>query len=231
MTLDIVVGVTGVGLAWGLAAAQWLRARRSPAGISVLSWAVFCALNLTWVVYALGVGNPYLVANGAGAAALNVALLTRIDPHRGRTLGLVGATAALGAATGVVLGWPVVAVWAFALAVFLRWPQVAELLRAPDVEGVSLTSWVLAAVNNAVWVVVGILEGDAWFSAVSILLGVSSLTVVALILRRRRPGDPRGAGPSDPHRADPGDPRRADPGDSHRLLRSTSPPTQPGDRW
>jgi hypothetical protein len=67
----LVIGLTGVGLSWVLAGAQWWRARRSVAGISVLTWSVFLALNATWAVYGLGVGNPYLVANGVGAALFN----------------------------------------------------------------------------------------------------------------------------------------------------------------
>ncbi len=191
--MEIAAGVTGVALAWGLAAAQWWRARRSPAGISVLSWDTFLAVNLTWVVYALGVANPYLLANGLGAAAFNVALLARIDPRPGRSLSIVGAATAVVAVVGLTVGWPVVAVWGFVLALSLRWPQIAELVRAPDVEGVSLLSWLIATANNAVWIVVGIQRGDAWFTATSVALGVSSVTVVALVTRRRRQAGTRPA--------------------------------------
>lgn len=184
--MEIAAGITGVALAWGLAAAQWWRARRSPAGISVLSWDTFLAVNLTWVVYALGVDNPYLLANGLGAAAFNVALLARIDPHPGRSAAIVGGATAVVAVVGLTVGWPVVAVWGFLMALYLRWPQVVELVRAPDVEGVSLASWLIATANNAVWIVVGIQRGDAWFTATSVALGVSSVTVVALLARRRR---------------------------------------------
>lgn len=183
--MELATGLVAVALAWGLAAAQWWRAQRSAAGISVLSWAVFLNLNVTWAVYAIGVGNPYLVANGIGAALFNAALLARVDPHLVRTFGAV--LVANGAAVGVGLAWgwqPVVA-WCLAMAVFLRWPQVVRLVRDPDVAGVSLLSWVLAAVNNLVWIVVAAQERDGWLVGVNVALAVSSLLLVGLCLWRR----------------------------------------------
>lgn len=189
--MELATGLVAVALAWGLAAAQWRRAQRSSAGISVLSWAVFLNLNVTWALYALGVGNPYLVANGVGAALFNAALLLRVDPQLVRTLAavLVANVAAVG--VGLVWGWEPVVVWCLAMAVFLRWPQVVRLVRDPDVTGVSTMSWVLAAVNNLVWVAVAAQEGDGWLVGVNVVLATTSLLLVALCVWRRSPAGQR----------------------------------------
>lgn len=185
MSASVVTGVTGVVLAWSLAGAQWWRARRMVSGISPLSWAVFLNLNVTWAIYAIGVSNPYLLANGVGAAVLNAALLARLDVQRLRTLALVVVGSGLAAVVGVTVGWQPVVIWCVAMAIFLRWPQVVRLVTDPDVGGVSLTTWVVAAVNNIVWVVVAVQAGDGWLTGVNVVLTVSSLVLVGLCLWRR----------------------------------------------
>lgn len=183
--MEQAVGLVAVALAWGLAAAQWWRARRSVAGISVLSWAVFLNLNVTWAIYALGVDNPYLVANGVGAAVFNAALLVRVDDRLLRTLGVVLAASLTAAGVGLVWGWQPVVVVCLGMAIFLRWPQVVRLVRDPDVTGVSLVTWVVAAANNAVWIVVAAQEGDSWLVGVNVVLTLSSLLLVGLCVWRR----------------------------------------------
>jgi len=185
--MEVATGVVAVALAWGLAAAQWWRAQRSAAGISVLSWAVFLNLNVTWAIYALGVDNPYLVANGIGAALFNVALLRRVDVRPLPTFGAVVGANAAAAVVGLAWGWQPVVVWCLAMAIFLRWPQVLRLVRDPDVAGVSLLSWVLAAVNNLVWVAVAAQEGDGWLVGVNVVLASTSLLLVGLCAWRRSP--------------------------------------------
>jgi hypothetical protein len=189
--MEVVTGLVAVALAWGLAAAQWLRAKRSASGISVLSWAVFLNLNVTWAIYALGVGNPYLVANGVGAALFNAALLLRVDPHLLRTFAVVVAANLGAVGVGLVWGWEPVVVWCLAMAVFLRWPQIVRLVRDPDVTGVSTLSWVLAAVNNLVWIVVAAQEADAWLVGVNVVLATTSLLLVGLCVWRRAPAGQR----------------------------------------
>lgn len=191
MSTELATGVVAVALAWGLAGAQWWRAQHSAAGISVLSWAVFANLNVTWAVYALGVGNPFLVANGVGAAVFNVALLVRVDARLVATLGAIAAANVAAVVVGLVWGWEPVVVWCLAMALFLRWPQVVRLVRDPDVGGVSLVSWVLATVNNVVWVVVAIQADDPWLVAVNVALTLSSLLLVGLCVWRRTPGGHR----------------------------------------
>jgi uncharacterized protein with PQ loop repeat len=188
--VDVVAGVVGVALSWGLAGSQWWRAGRSPAGISVLSWAVFLAVNATWLAYGIGVRNPYLAVNGLGAGVLNVALLRRIDPRPWRTCAAVVAAAVPTVAVGVAVGWAPVAWWCVVMAAWLRWPQLAELVRAPDVAGVSLASWVLAAFNNVAWIAVGLQRDDPWLVAANVVLGLSSLAVVGLCLWRRTGPEP-----------------------------------------
>ena len=184
----LVIGLTGVGLSWVLAGAQWWRARRSVAGISVLTWSVFLALNATWAVYGLGVGNPYLVANGVGAALFNVALLWEVEPRRQRGLLVVGVSAAVTVAAawvGYGLSWQPVAAWCLGLAIFLRWPQILRLVRSVDIAGVSLLTWAVAATNNLVWVLIAIQRNDPWLVVVNVTLTVSSLVLVVLCLWRR----------------------------------------------
>lgn len=152
----------------------------------MLSWAVFLATNTAWLVYALGTANPYLLANTVGSAALNVALLWRIDEHRWRSYGAVAVYGAACVAAGLAAGWPVLAAVCFTTAFAVRWPQLARAVRTDDLSGISLTSWSLALVNNSVWVVIGLQRHDAWFAAANGALAASTLVLVAVVAARRR---------------------------------------------
>lgn len=174
-----------MAMAWALAAAQWWRSRRSVAGISSLSWATFLAVNLSWCAYGLGMRNPYLVTNTVGAAAFNCALLWRIDIHRWRTGSGVAACALGSAALGLLVGWPTVAMVCFALAFTVRGPQILQALRAPDLSGISLTSWTLAVVNNSLWTAIGIQCQDWWFAAANVGLVLTTATLIAVVQFRR----------------------------------------------
>lgn len=184
--MQVLIGVVGVGLAWGLAGAQWWRARRSSAGISVATWVVFLAANLAWLGYAVGTRNPYLVANTVGAAGCNVALLARIDAHRVRDCGAAVACGLFVTGLGVVLGWPVAAGACFTLAFSVRWPQLVRAVGAADLSGISLTSWGLALVNSVAWVTIGLVRHDLWLAAANTALGVATMVLIAVVLIRRR---------------------------------------------
>ncbi len=83
------------------------------------------------------------------------------------------------------MSWQPVAAWCLGLAIFLRWPQILRLARSPDIAGVSLVTWVVAATNNLVWVIIAVQRNDAWLVGVNVILTVSSLVLVVLCLWRR----------------------------------------------
>ena len=191
--MEPAVGLVAIALAWGLAGAQWWRARTSAAGISVLAWALFLATNTAWLVYAVEAANWYLLVNAVGSSVINASLLWRIDAHRWRSYAAVGVFTPGCAAVATWTGPAPLAAVCFSIAFAVRWPQLVVAARADDLSGISLASWTLAAVNNVAWVAVGVLGRDWWFAGAQTALASVTVGVIVTVAVRRGARDGRGS--------------------------------------
>jgi hypothetical protein len=183
--VETALAAVGVVLAWTLAGSQWIRARRDTAGISAAAWSVFAMVNLGWVAYGSAQGAWHLVANGAVAAALNVALLALLT-HGRAWIALAAVGSVLGALIGVVWSWTALVVLVTAGAVALRIPQIVRLCTASSVTGVSQLSWTVALVNNLVWAAVWVARGDRVMVVSSLAITAVTVAVFGLVVWRRR---------------------------------------------
>lgn len=166
---------------------------RSVAGVSgPTTWLGF-TVNLGWMAYGIGRGLlPVALLSGAYVAGYVTigALLLRRGVRRGTgtaalaAVGLVALTVAAGwTALGTVL----------ALAVGVQFvPQVVEAWRSDDLSGLAAGTYVVCAVDGAVWGTYGIVVADVPL----MLYGAVMLAVAVLVLVPRRRWARRNAAPA-----------------------------------
>ena len=182
---------------------QAIRIRRvGAAGVSRSTWLGLLASVTLWSTYGIAVGDWTITTTNlalVGVAAWIVQAMVRdgaasaSDPWAtfGVTLGL----AVLAVAT---IGPGVVGAAAATLVVARIVPQLVMAIRAPDVAGVSVTTWLGNVANKVPWAVYGIGVADVWMAWASSIAVVVSLAIVGVVVVRRRGG--RG---TDPEAADP----------------------------
>lgn len=182
--MQALVGATGIMLAWGLALSQLLKTFKSKEGISTTTWILYLAVNFSWLSYSLVFDNIYLLINMVGSAFLTSAIIIRSAPRPAKqilfSLVLTGTIVTLGEA----ISWTAATTLITFLAVFLRFPQIKELLVRTQARGVSTTTWILSAVNNGVWIAVSWVGGDIRFAVANLIMGASSVVVAVLAFQR-----------------------------------------------
>jgi uncharacterized protein with PQ loop repeat len=157
---------------------------RDPNGISVLG-ALWAMSGFTlWSAYGIDRhALPILIANAQALVGFAIVLALRL--RWGAPVGMRGfrLLVGLGAVVVVVVGAtaPAAAVGIAALSVGATsyLPQTYVALRAPDVAGVSATTYVLLAISSSLWILYGVLRRDALIVAPNLLI-VPTATVIAI---------------------------------------------------
>lgn len=166
-----------------------LRAHTS-AGISLLMWQLSCAASVAWVFHGLrgdwwNITIPNALIVVTGVLIMNVVISDRhLDPVR--TWGLVAAVAAALVAveyltTPALFGAAVLIPLAIGML-----GQTRDLLRAPNLGGVSGVYLGLVALIQYMWLSWGIAVGDVSIVICATVLGViSGFNLVWFVLRDR----------------------------------------------
>lgn len=158
---------------------QVLRLLRSgtSAGLSLRAWQLNTAVALGWTLHGIRAGYWNMFASNAVIAVLS--LLTIAMIRRDRALSLRTAWLLPAAATGVLFGMEylttplLLGVVVLLPQLFAQGSQSAELIREPDLSGVSTTFIALNALLPAMWFVWGLGAGDA-----SVLLTAGAMTLI-----------------------------------------------------
>jgi uncharacterized protein with PQ loop repeat len=183
----VFIGWFAAALSSVMMVAQVLRIRRAgTSGVSPATWAIFLVISAYWLIYALIDDLPPLTGSSLFSLGAISFILWQLRERwsASTAVAFVGSLIIVAAA---LLVSPQVAVWLSGLlAVSLRVPQIYELVTAQSTAGVSLSTWTLAAVMNAMWTIYGFAEGRPVYGAVNAIIGVTSLTVLALGIWRRR---------------------------------------------
>lgn len=171
---------------------QVLRIRRfGPAGVSRSTWLGLLVSVTLWATYGLAVGDwTILVAN---LPVIPVAWAVVHAMARAGAARVIDAPLALGATVlGGQLALPTIgpaAVGAAAatLVVVRILPQLVEAVRAPDVAGISVTTWWGNIANKVPWTIYGlVLIDDLWVGGAAALAVALSGAIVVVVLVRRR---------------------------------------------
>jgi membrane protein insertase Oxa1/YidC/SpoIIIJ len=138
--VELIVGLIGIILAWGIAGSQFAKTFRSNKGVSSLTWAAYLTVNISWLMDALAQNNMYLAMNTVGSAMLSAGVVIKSSskPAVKMVYSLLGVL--LITAIGLGYSWGAAVIITTLLAVVLRWPQATKLIKSPEVTGVSITT-------------------------------------------------------------------------------------------
>lgn len=187
-----VLAVVSPALTVGRAVPQAARLLRSSAsGVSAATWILILVTSELWCAYGVFAHVPAELAANVpnGALALVVVVLAgRRRATTGRLLAaasVLTATAAALTAISVHFGASgIVSGVAVAGSISLYFPQLAKVLREPDVTGVSLGTWVLALAAAISWGVYGILIHKLPVFLPNVVMGPCALVIVIRVVRR-----------------------------------------------
>ena len=176
----VVANIMGAGMAYPQAAR--LVRQRSTAGVSGVWAGVSLSMNLWWLAYGLAEGLWGLVPVSAVAAVLYGVIIVAYVRAAGRStvpgvaigmfvLGmaplpflLVGGWRVAGLAIGLCYGMQLV-------------PAVVAACRSRELDGLAPSTWIMAWIEAAIWLVYGVLVLDP-----ALLAGGASGTVMAAVI-------------------------------------------------
>lgn len=150
---------------------------RTSAGLSVRTWQLNVAISLGWTLHGLRSGYANMLASNAIMAALAIAVLVMIQ--RDRSLSARTAWAFPILAFGVLTGMELLTTpLLFGLVILIpqlyaQVSQTIELVRAPDLSGLSTTFFAVGAVLPTMWFLWGVGAGD-----VSVLVTAAATALV-----------------------------------------------------
>lgn len=171
---------------------QAVRIRRhGAAGVSRSTWLGLLMSVTLWSTYGVAVSDWTITAANIPMVLVSSVILwamVRDGAARPRDPVLaLGATLAGSAVALPTVGAGAVGAAAATLVVARIVPQLVEAARAPDVVGVSITTWLGNVANKVPWAVYGVLVADVWMTGAAIGAVVLSLAIVLVVLVRRRP--------------------------------------------
>lgn len=192
MVAVTVVGWLAVAIGMSVSFPQLVRLARTRTvdGLSLTSWRSILAMNIAWAAHGVRLEQFALIlTNTIGlCSTLPILYLLARQLHRNLiTLALPSLVVAAAMTTADhLLGSAAYGVTAIAIALVSNLGQSTQLVRAPHVDGVSPVFVVLAVVNQAVWVVWGLLVGDAGtVMTATTVCGLATFNLAWYVLRRR----------------------------------------------
>lgn len=166
---------------------------RSAEGVSGGWIGVGIALNVWWLAYATENHVWGMIPVSLGAAALYIAMAALLFRHNGRTAitSVVYGLATLGLLPLPFLlldGWDTAGLAIGASYGLQFTPAAFVAIRSADVSGISLTTWIMALIEAAIWWGYGVSSDDR-----ALVLGGAGATIMsAIILVRLLGGRPPG---------------------------------------
>lgn len=188
--LEIWGWVCGIfGATTALPQLRRLLVTRSSAGLSLIGWQLNVAALSAWTSHGLITGRANLIVTNLSLAITMAAILVLIVKDRGLTwlrslfpvlivlAGLVSIELLLGELVfGVVIVVPSAAAWV---------AQLVDLIRRPDISGVSVGMLLLNVVLQYMWVSWAFFAGDRAVLLVANVMGfIALLNLIAFVIRR-----------------------------------------------
>lgn len=191
MVAVTVVGWVAIGVGMSVAVPQLIRLARTRKvdGLSLVAWRSILAMNIAWAAHGIRLEQfALVVTNSVGLCSTLPILYLLARQFRRNLLTLVLPSLVVAAAmitVDHVLGSAAYGVTAITVALVSNVGQSLQLVRAPHVIGVSPVFVTLAVLNQAVWVVWGLLVKDAGtLMTASTVCALTSLNLIWYGLRR-----------------------------------------------
>jgi uncharacterized protein with PQ loop repeat len=187
--LTTLSGWVAVGLGVVATFVQWRRvSTEGAAGVSHATWTLFVLMGCFWISYGVVARSPEVILGSVLCLPLQSAILFRLTPWRHRTI-VARSTAYFAlscVAPTILFGWTG-GVYGTGVAMTInRLPQLLELVRHRDADGVSAASWYVGAVGCTLWIY--FYSGARLWAALTAtaVAGVANLTIALLATWRHR---------------------------------------------
>lgn len=160
------------------------------AGVSRSTWLGLLVSVTLWSVYGISVSDWTITATNVPLVFVAVVIVlamvrdgaaNRSDPVLAGGGTLVAALVAV-----TTIGPAVVGAAAATIVVVRIIPQLVAAVRASDVAGISVTTWLGNVANKVPWAIYGIGVADVWMAWGSSIAVVLSLAIVTMVVVRRR---------------------------------------------
>jgi uncharacterized protein with PQ loop repeat len=174
-------GVLGLLSGYWMTWVQYHRARTvGTEGISLATWLLFLWMGFFWASYGLAISNHLIWGGSLPLLPLQAALVWQLAPRK-QPMTVVStfvAIAILSFGTTALWGWNAGVAGTTVAMFWNRLPQIVELIRDPDVRGVSISSWTIGAACSLLWVTYYLGE-RLWFALVATAVATVSNLVIA----------------------------------------------------
>ena len=191
MVAATVVGWFAVAIGMCVAVPQLVRLARTRKvdGLSLIAWRSILAMNIAWAAHGIRLGQFALILTNSMGLCSTLPILYLLARQFRRNLLVLMLPSLVVAAVMItvdhVLGSAAYGVAAITVALVSNLGQSMQLVRAPHVSGVSPLFVTLAVLNQAVWVVWGLLVNDAGtVMTASTVCGLTSFNLLWYVLRR-----------------------------------------------
>ncbi len=191
MTAVLIIGWAAalVGTILGLPQMVRLARTRNVEGLSLPAWQLILGLNLAWTSHGIIIGQLNLIVPNVLGLVSTLPILFLMSRELGKWLPRVmlpGVLVAAGMITIDLLfgtaAYGMVAIWP---ALFANTGQSLELIRSPRVRGVSPFFLIVGVLNQALWLVWGLLVQDAGTQiTATTTLVITSFNLIWWILRK-----------------------------------------------
>jgi uncharacterized protein with PQ loop repeat len=186
-----VVGWFAVAIGMCVAVPQLVRLARTRKvdGLSLIAWRSILAMNIAWAAHGIRLGQFALILTNSMGLCSTLPILYLLARQFRRNLLVLMLPSLVVAAVMItvdhVLGSAAYGVAAITVALVSNLGQSMQLVRAHHVSGVSPLFVTLAVLNQAVWVVWGLLVKDAGtVMTASTVCGLTSFNLLWYVLRR-----------------------------------------------
>lgn len=191
MTAVTVVGWLAVALGMSVAVPQLVRLARTRKvdGLSLTAWRTILVANIAWAAHGIRLEQfAMILSNSIGlCSTLPILFLLARRFRRNLIVLVLPSLLVAGAMITVdhVLGSAAFGVTAITVALVSNIGQCLQLIRAPHVTGVSPVFVTMAVLNQAAWVIWGVLVKDAGtLMTASTVCGLTSFNLIWYGLRR-----------------------------------------------
>ena len=191
MVVVTVVGWVAVALGMSVAVPQLVRLARTRkvAGLSLTAWRSILVANIAWAAHGIRLEQfAMILSNTIGLCSTLPILFLLARQFRRNLLTLVLPSIVVAAAmitVDHVLGSAAFGAMAITVALVSNIGQSMQLVRAPHVTGVSPVFVTMAVLNQAVWIVWGLLVRDAGtIMTASTVCGLTSFNLLWYGMRR-----------------------------------------------
>lgn len=157
-------------------------------GVSPATWVLSVGVGTVWTGWAYASHNFWLlfVNVSSTVAALIILVSGARQKAWRRRWWMVGAAIILSGVFASQVVPLIVVPFVLVSGLAFRLPQLVKALRSSDVSGISQTTWTLATINPAAWLIVSLARADAVTAAANIIAILSSIILLAVVKARAR---------------------------------------------